>query len=198
MPENRFHTNDTQFLFQKLAHGDETAYTALFHLFTPRLIPYMVKITRDEQLAKELLQETFLKLWTNRLDLLQVREPTAWLFRIAANNCYMYLRTQANRLKILDQLPNIDTENHDVAQYAEGKELQNIIRKAIEKLPQRRRQIFQMKTEEGYSIQQISEALGISAQTVKNEIGIARKSVHIYLQKDLGIFAALLLLLSDC
>ena len=194
MPAQDSHIGE-RFLFEKLAQGDEDAYTRLFHLFTPRLIPYMRKITRDEQLAKELLQETFLKLWLHRSDLSRIDEPAAWLFRVAANTCFMYLRTQANHARIIHKLPVIENTGNNVIEYADKKELDSLLQNAVDNLPPRRQQIYRLRIEQGFSHQQIAEKMEISLQTVKNEMGIARKCIQNLLHKSfilLSLFVSIL------
>lgn len=189
------HIDEEKALFKRLAHGDEEAYTLIFHLFTPRLFPYILKITKDEQLAKELLQETFLKLWAHKDDLHQIDQPASWLFRIAATSCLMHLRTQANRERILRSMPAKEEGTNDVLEYTDTKDVSKMIENAVNALPPKRQQIYRLSREEGFSHQQIAEMLKISLQTVKNQMGIALKSIQDFMHKGLGGFFSILLLI---
>lgn len=194
MPADSRYSDDRN-LFQRLAGDDEQAYTEIFHLYTPRLFPFILRITRDGQLARELLQDTFLKLWEKRADLRQVEQPAAWLFRVAANICFMYLRTQANRHRLQQKAgASPDTEN-DVATRLDEKELNSILQKAINTLPAQRQKIYRLSREEGLTHQQIADQLGLSLQTVKNQIGIALKSIQEFLKAERGLLLVMPLLL---
>lgn len=137
-------THDINLLFKQAAHGDETAFTTVFHCFTPKLYPYILKITKDEYIAKELLQETFLRLWVKRTDLIDVQNPDSWLFKVAANICLMHLRKEAGRNKLQGKVyEKLKPAVCAVAEVVEEKELGGIIAKAVECLsPQKRKCIY--------------------------------------------------------
>lgn len=182
-------------LFQRLAQHDEQAYTEIFHLFTPRLFPYILKIARDEHLAKELLQETFLKLWEKRADLEQVEQPAAWLFRVAANLCLMHLRTQATRYRLLQKAGEVQESVNEVSERLDGKDLGRFVQQAVNALPPQRQKIYRLSREQGLSHQQIATLLDISVQTVKNQLGIALKFIQEFLQKELDLVLVIIALL---
>ena len=186
-------------LFGAIADGDEAAYTQIFHLYTPRLLPFLLKLTRDEHLAREMLQETFLRLWTKRDQLPQVERPASWLFRIAANICLTYLRTQATRhrlqYKVKEKSP---AQGYSSAvEVLESKEMALLIRQAVNALPARRQEIYRLSREQGLSHQQIAEQLQLSLSTVKNQLGYSVKFIQEYLQQatglSLGVIVALFL-----
>ncbi|MEI9806806.1 MAG: RNA polymerase sigma-70 factor [Bacteroidota bacterium] len=190
------HIDPERTLFKQLSTGNEEAYTKLFHLFTPRLFPYILKITKDQDLAKELLQEVFIKLWVHRADLADIEQPASWLFRVAANTCLAHLRTQASRYRILRSV--VDKEegiSNDTLEYAETKDMGRVIRNAVNALPPKRQQIYRLSREEGFSHQQIADKLKISLQTVKNQMGIALKSIQDFMHKGFGLFFTLLIIL---
>ncbi|MET0393737.1 MAG: RNA polymerase sigma-70 factor [Chitinophagaceae bacterium] len=186
---------DERVLFHRLAQDDEQAYTEIFHLFTPRLFPYLLKIARDEHLARELLQETFVKLWEKRASLEQVEQPVAWLFRVAANLCLMHLRTQANRYRLLQQKGSAPEAVNEITAQLEGREVARVIQQAVHALPPQRQKIYRLSREDGLAHQQIADQLQISVQTVKNQLGISLKFIQEFLQKelDLVLIAAVLL-----
>jgi RNA polymerase sigma-70 factor (family 1) len=175
-------------LFRLLAGGDEKAYTQIFHLFTPRLFPYILKITKNEHLARELLQETFVRLWVKRIDLHQVSYPASWLFRIAANICLSYLRTQATRNQLQDKvLKSMPPSSYPVNERVETKDFELLIAKAVESLPPKRKEIYLLSRENGLSHQQIADQVGLSINTVKNHISLALRSIQEHLNKETGL-----------
>lgn len=184
-------------LFRAIADGDEAAYTQIFHLYTPRLLPFILKITRDEHLAREMLQETFLRLWTKRDLLQQVERPAAWLFRIATNICLTYLRTQAtrNRLqgKVQEKQPGQGYSS--AVEVLETKEMVLLIRQAVDALPPKRQEIYRLSREQGLSHQQIAEQLQLSLSTVKNQLGFSVKFIQEYLHQATGLSLAVVAIL---
>lgn len=196
---NSVDVHDDRLLFSQIANGDETAYTSIFHQYTPKLYPYILKITKEEQLAKELLQETFLRLWINRDDLKKINNPSAWLFKIAANLCLQYLRTQAIRNQLKAKVfSKMKPGEYSAEAPSEKKELELLIHKAIASLPEKRKEIYLLSREQELSYQQIADKLGISVNTVKNQIGLSIKAIQTYLHQHTGLSMTVLLILLGC
>ena len=181
-------TYDNNLLFKQVADGDEKAYTKIFHYYTPRLYPYILKITKDEYIAKELLQETFLRLWAKRTELKKVQYPVPWLFKVAANICLMHLRTEANRNKLQGKLyEKMKPGEYAVAEVAEEKELENIIAKVVESLSPQKKVIYKLSRQEGLSHQEIADLLGLSINTVNNHLGLALRIIQEAIHKQAGL-----------
>lgn len=173
-------------LFLRIANGDEQAFTEIFHIYTPKLLPYIIKIARKEQLAEEMVQETFLRLWINRAKLAQVDQPSSWLFRVASNVTVTYLKTQLNRKRLLTKV-QVEEEEDTVSQKIHSKELVLLIQHAINLLPEKRQEIYRLSREAGLTHQQIADQLGISINTVKNQLGMALKFMQEHISKETGL-----------
>jgi RNA polymerase sigma-70 factor (family 1) len=187
---------DDKALFLKMAEGDEKAFTELFHTYTPKLLPFVFKLTRSEHLAQEMIQETFLRLWVNRTELVNVNEPASWIFRIAANVSITWLRKQSNRQRILEAVAVVEDSGANlIVETLETKELSLVISKAVEALPERRQEIYRLSREQGLNHQQIAEKLKLSTNTVANQIGISLKFIREFINKETGLSMVTLLIL---
>ena len=83
--------NEKELLLQ-VAEGDETAFNTLFQHYTAHLHPYIMSLVKSATIAEEMIQETFIRIWMNRDKLSKIEHPRAWIFRIAANECFNFLR----------------------------------------------------------------------------------------------------------
>lgn len=180
-------------LFLQVSAGDERAFEALFNIFLPKLYPFIIKITKSEQAAQEIIQETFIRVWLSRDKLSEIDNPGGWLFKVASNECYSYLRKSVLNNKFFNPLtiePDpVNTTHESVAL----KELNRLIGEAIDKLPAQRRKIYHMSRNEGKSIPEIAAILNISPNTVKNALVAALKFIREYLGKYGIIFFLFLL-----
>lgn len=193
---NSYSQYDNKALFLKIADGDEKAFTELFHIYTPKLLPFVIKLTRNEHLAQEMIQETFLRLWVNRSELVKVNEPASWIFRIAANVSITWLRKQSNRQRLLKEVELTEsTSPNSITDKLETKELNLIINTAVNALPERRQQIYRLSREQGLNHQQIAEQLNLSTITVANQIGISLKFIRQFINKETGLSMLTLLIL---
>lgn len=184
---------DDRHLFDQIAQGDETAFKTLFHRYLPKLYPFIVKFTRSEQATRELVQETFIRVWLNRDKLPGIENPGGWLFTVASNECYSYARKNALYTKFSQPLNTESGTAPATEDWLHGKELHRLIGQAVDLLPPQRKKIYQMSRNHGKSIREIAEELNISPNTVKNALVTALQFIRDYLAKS-GISLILFLL----
>jgi RNA polymerase sigma-70 factor (family 1) len=183
---------DTKQLFLQVAEGDEKAFETLFNAFLPKLYPFIIKFIKSEPAAQEIIQETFIRVWLSRDKLSEIDNPGGWLYKVASNECYTYLRKSILNNKFLNP---ITVEPDPVSSTHENlalKELNRIIGEAINKLPVQRKKIYRMSRDEGMSIPEIASILNLSPNTVKNALVTSLKFIREYLVKYGIIFFLLL------
>lgn len=141
-----------------------------------------MKLTRSAADTEEVIQETFIRLWMSRDKLGDVQTPHAWIYTVAANECYKFLKKKSSREHGLSDLIRADTGSvgdSSVLHALQLKEVNRLIKEAVNQLPHRRRRIYQMSRDEGMKIPEIAAALRISPHTVKNtlvsSLGFIRK-----------------------
>lgn len=184
---------DTKQLFLQVAEGNERAFETLFNTFLPKLYPFIIKFIKSEPAAQEIVQETFIRVWLSRDKLSEIDNPGGWLYKVASNECYSYLRKSILNNKFFNPLT---FEPEPVNSTHEGfalKELNRLIGEAVNKLPAQRKKIYRMSRDEGKSIPEIASILNISPNTVKNALVTSLKFIREYLVKYGIIFILLLL-----
>jgi RNA polymerase sigma-70 factor (family 1) len=175
--------NETALLHQ-IAQGDESAFATLFHAYLGNLQPFIMKLTRSLPDTEEILQETFIRLWLNRDKLEGIQNPHAWIYTIASNECYKYLRkkiTQRDGLSTMGHSGNIREEDQSTLHAIQLNEVNRMISEAVGQLPFQRRRIYRMSRDEGMKIPEIASTLRISPNTVKNALVSALGFIRKYL-----------------
>lgn len=171
-------------------NAQEVLFSDLFREHEPRLYTLAFRLTKSDQVAKDTIQEVFLKLWEQRDNLDSITNMQAWLYRLTENKVIDFLRKSAadDRLKrkIWDHLQQIINE---AELYVAAKEYNQIIQKAIEKLPPQRKLIYQLNKEDGMNYQQIADELQISKHTVKNQLSSAMQSVRRFIVRNTKLFS---------
>jgi len=174
--------HDEKVLLQQIAHGDEAAFSTLFYAYYGSLHPFIMKLTRSAEDTEEVIQETFLRLWLGRDRLLEVETPQAWIHTVAVNECYKYLKKRSSRKDGLAGLRAVPSDDGEETLHAvQLKEIKQLVAEAVNRLPQRRRRIFQMSRDEGMTIPEIAEVLRISPNTVKNTLVTSLRKIREYL-----------------
>ena len=194
------HTNpqNDRELFRRISEGDEDAFRDIFHAYKKILYPVILSLVKVEADAKEILQETFLKLWLKRATLTEIESPGGWLYSVASTEALMHLRKEARYAKRLQKvgaeaMAGQAANFNDIHKDFDTKEVRTLIAEAVEKLPLRRRQVFQMSRLEGYSRKEISETLGISENTVRNQLTDAVEFIRDYITKNKSLYLPALL-----
>jgi RNA polymerase sigma-70 factor (family 1) len=164
-------------------------FSELFRQHEHKLYTLALKLTKSDQLAKDIIQEVFLKLWDQRNQLTSILNIEAWLYRVTENKIIDFLRKVSadNRLKekIWNQLQQIVNESE---QYLAAKEYNQIIQKAIDQLPPQRKLIYQLNKEKGMNYLEIADELQLSKHTVKNQLSTAIKSVRNFLVRNIKLW----------
>lgn len=183
-------------LFERLGTGTEADFAVVFHHYNRKIFPFVCNITRSAIIAEEIVQEVFLRLWLNREEVSQMDNPMGWLYRVASNQSVSYLRELVKRQERMTHVEQVISDQYKTVDDALGaKELAELIELAIRKLPQRRQEIFRLSRQEELSHKEIAEKLGLSANTVKDQLVISLKFIKTEIYKQTGISLTLLALI---
>lgn len=174
--------SDERNLLQLVAEGDEKAFRSLFDKHHPKLGGYVFRLTNSYELTQEIVQDAFVKIWSNRHTLRDINNFDAYLFTIARNHTFNVLKQMAreeSRKKAWEQ-----TQENELTilgdELGAYKEMTAIVQKAVEQLPPRQKDVFTLSRENGLSHEQISERLGISLETVKKHMVLALRAIRNY------------------
>ena len=171
-------------ILHEVALGNEHAFRELFYAHKDNIYHTAWRLAKDDFIADEVLQETFVLVWTNREKLLEVTDFNAWLYRIAKNVFLARLRKNSLPTEALDLYL------HDInctipINTAEYKELESHFERAISKLPEKQRLTYQFIKNEGMSRKEVAHLLNVSPETVKSNYEDASNKVRAYLLKYL-------------
>ncbi|WP_423128336.1 RNA polymerase sigma factor [Gaoshiqia sp. Z1-71] len=178
-------------LTKRIRQGDIKAFDLLYAQFSERLFGFAFSMLKNHEDAKEVVQETFLKLWKKRDQLDSSQSVKALLFSVSYHIVIDLLRKRLKENQYLQELHARFAENEPGADHlADYNELNNELQKAISALPEQRKKIYQLSREEGLSHKEIAGILNISVKTVENQINLALKTIRR--QLDSGKFLNLL------
>ncbi len=168
-----------------LKNGDEKAFVAVYPTFHTAQYAYAMSFLKSKEMAEEIVQDVFLIIWLCREDIDLSKSFRSYLFTITRNRVFNALKKTASDQNLRQQLysvqrPYVSDTDRLLLEY----EMTIIHQKAMQKLPPKRRRIFIMSRMEGKSYHEISEELGISLQTVKNQMSHALKTITSYLKTD--------------
>ncbi len=175
--------NDGKYV-ELLKNGDYHAFDTLFKKYAEKLYAFAFSITKSAYIAEEITQTVFLKVWDKRELLDGHFSFKSYLFSIVYNETVSYLRKEkSEKAKIGHITSTFNQESNETELKIEFNNLKNIAKQEIDKLPEKRKEIFVLSREQGFSNKEIANKLNISVKTVENQITKALKVLREQLGK---------------
>ncbi len=176
-------SSDEKILFARIAEGEEMAFRKLFQDYLPVLFPMIVQVTKSGPVAEDIIQETFLRLWVHRDKLKEIRNPRAWILRIAYFQAFTFLRDQSIHHKAVAHIAADETAPAETEMLLAFKSTEALIKKAVDQLPRQQKKVYRLSRESGLKATEIAQEIGLSEQSVKNTLVRALKFIREYLEK---------------
>jgi len=189
--------HDERELLSLLKQGNEQAFEKIYKVYSSRLFGNVFKMVKSETTTQEILQDVFIKIWSNRASIDLDKSFRSYLFRIAENKVYDFFRKASRDKKIQAQLFATATEGYEhIEEMIYRKENALLLQKAIGSLSPQRQQIFRLIKLDNKSYDEVSRLLGISVSTISDHIVKANKAIRefIFTHNDMTIILFCLLL----
>lgn len=170
-------------LIRRLRDGDEGALEVLFREHYSTMVTVVRRIVFAPDVAEELVQDVFFKVWRKREALAEIDTLRTYLIRAARNTALNHLRRQ--RLEQAHEEREA-TKGEPMTQEATDDgaaagELGEAVNRAIDRLPPRCREVFLLSRDTGLTYGEIATELGISIKTVETQMGRALRTLRILL-----------------
>jgi RNA polymerase sigma-70 factor, ECF subfamily len=175
-------------LMLRVRHGDAESFEVLLTRHRTPLLNYIWRMVRDQTLAEDLAQEVFLRVYQARERSRPEARFTTWLYRIATNLALSSLRNRRSKqLAIEDadaeppqaRLPDLRPTAEQQLIYSEREEM---IRRAVEALPERQCAAVVLHKYQGMDYRQIALVLGVSESAVKSLLFRAYEALRARLE----------------
>jgi RNA polymerase sigma-70 factor (ECF subfamily) len=158
-------------LIASLIKGNRSAFKTIFELYEKRLYYFLYSITKSDYASEEILQEVFIKIWTKKETIDVSQSFDAFIFTIARNSAYNYLRSIACQESLKKEYyKNISSVNEETENSILLAEYEDLVNDILENIPTQKRSIFILSKQQGKSNEEIANLLGITQKTVKNHL----------------------------
>lgn len=162
------------------------AFARIVSMYGEKLYWQIRKMVLSHEDANDLLQNTFLKAWTNIHYFRGEAKLSTWLYKIAINECITFLNKQRSMNQIsMDDTDLFLLERLKGDDYFDGDEAQLKLQEAVLSLPEKQRLVFNMKYFDEMKYEEMSEILGTSVGALKASYHHAVKKVEEFLTKDI-------------
>jgi RNA polymerase sigma-70 factor (ECF subfamily) len=163
--------NDPE-LVRRLKDGDPSAFDLLFIRYSSKLFYFVNKYLNSREESEEIVQDVFLNLWRHKKEIRSEEAFKSYLYKIALNNIRNYFVKKQVREKHKQLIAHeyLTVSGDDEPDY---EAVMKQVDRLIERLPEKRREIFLLSRKEGLDPAEIAQYLGISESTVKNQLSSA-------------------------
>jgi len=173
---------------QRIARGDAIVFEQLFKLWSERMYFYATKITGNQELSKDIIQESFLAYWNKRDSFDTALVVKAFLYGSIKNQIFKHSRDNLTHKRILESLDEIAPPTTDDLIVAA--EISGQVQKAVGALPSQTKKVIELSMN-GLKVEEIAREMGISVNSVKT----LKKSGYKHLREKLHHLRAILFLL---
>lgn len=172
---------------------DTEAFRIIYDQYWPQLFHYVFNVLQNKAICEDIVQEVFVSLWQKR-ESQKIDNISAYLFQAVKFQIFKHLRNGKIAQRHLEQITFLQSHN-DTEEKLEAKELESEVNRLISHLPDRCRQIFLLSRFEHRTNQEIAQHLGLSVQTVKNQISKALRCLREEIPADATLSLVLFLFL---
>lgn len=184
--ENALHTDDFELVRQfKNERTRNYALHLIIKKYEQKVYWHIRKILIDHDDSDDALQTTFIKVWQNLANFREDSKLYTWIYRIATNEALALLKKKRTKffLPIVDVEAELSSKIDDSSHYT-GDDIERKLQKALLKLPEKQRLVFNMKYFDDMKYEDISEVLNTSVGALKASYHHAVKKIEKYLTTD--------------
>ena len=166
---------EEQKYLEELSSGSHDAFHYFFITYYPKVKVFINFFVRSEDVAEDLSQDIFEKIWLNREFASNLQSFNSYVYRLAKNAAINYMEHKTIEGEYISSASIIMETS--IEEEIDAKELKLLIQLTVEKMPEQRRKIYNMSRIEGMKNGEIAEQLNISKRTVEAHINQALKQI---------------------
>lgn len=175
-------------LLQLLKAGDADAYQQLYNKYHAALYAYILRFVKIPEIAEDVLQDVFIKIWEIRKNINPTLSFQAYLYRISRNSVFKMIKKIAADKELQIGLASYMKGGAKEADaQLQCQEYEQILQTAVNQLPPQRQNIFKLCRHEGKKYDEVAAELNISRNTVKEHMVLAVRFIKDYVYQHADI-----------
>lgn len=168
-------------VISSFANGDRDAFIVVYNHYQQIVFNNIARLIVQTDVVEDVLQEVFLKLWEHKHKFQDEHAVSSWLFSVSYNQSVSHIRKLIREKKYVEFTLSGESHEYIAETEVEIENIkENILVDAINQLPLRKKQAFELCKLQGKTYAETAEIMNISAETVKEHIAFALKSVRTY------------------
>lgn len=172
------------FLINECRQNNENAFRKLVETHQGMVFTFAFRMLCNEEEAKDVVQETFIRVWKNMEKFKPEMKFTTWLFAIASNLCCDKLRSgRKKQMQVNMEEVNFLISDENIERTVINSDLAKIIHALTDNLTPKQKLIFTLRDIEGFEPDEVEKITGMSAGKIKSNLYLARQYIKAQLEK---------------
>ncbi|PVD51638.1 hypothetical protein DC498_14555 [Terrimonas sp.] len=172
---------DDSLLIQRLRQNDAAAYIELYNRYHSKMYSWLIRFVKLPEMAEDIIQETFLKIWEIRHRLQPQQSFPAYLYRISRNKAFKLLKKISRDENLRGRvLVRSAIELNDPEKDFQWQQYQQLLDNAVSRLPVQRQRVYRLCRQNNKTYDEVANELGISRNTVKEHMMKAVQDLRQY------------------
>ena len=163
---------------EKMKAGDRESFNQLFRRFYTPLVRFCIRFVADSDVAAEIVQDLFVKLWSNREKLSFNTSFESYMLTSVRNSAITYINKERAHAEAHLRIYGDETDTTDPSETLQSNNLEESYRQILKNMPEKRREVFLASRFEGLKYAEIAEKMGLSQKTVEAHMSAAIKQLR--------------------
>jgi RNA polymerase sigma-70 factor (ECF subfamily) len=162
---------------EKMKAGDRESFNQVFRRYYSPMVRFCIRYVADSDLASEIVQDLFVKLWSNREKISFNTSFESYMLTSVRNSALTYINKKRSHAEANLRVFSEESDNTDPSETLQSNNLEESYRKILKDMPEKRREVFLASRYDGLKYSEIAEKLGISQKTVEAQMSAAIKQL---------------------
>ena len=170
--------NQINNLLGEIKNGNRESFDQIFRRYYSPLVHFGVRFVADADLSAEIVQDLFVRLWSNRENLSFSNSFESYLMRSVRNSAITYINKERSHAEANLKVFSGDSDVNDPSEMLQSSNLEETYRKILSDMPEKRREVFLASRFDGMKYAEIAEKMGVSQKTVEAHMSAAIKQLR--------------------
>ena len=170
--------NELRVLVEKMKEGDRGSFNQIFRRYYSPMTRFCVRFVGDNDQAAEIVQDLFVKLWTNREKLSVNTSFESYLLRAVRNSAITFINKERAHTDANERIYTDESDANDPSETLQSNNLEATYQKVLADMPEKRREVFLASRFDGLKYAEIATKLGLSQKTVEAHMSAAIKQLR--------------------
>lgn len=170
--------NQLNIHIEKMKAGDRESFNQIFRRYYTPLVRFCVRYVADSDNAAEIVQDLFVKLWSNREKLSFNSSFESYMLTSVRNSALTFINKERSHAEANLRIYSDDSDANDPSETLQSNNLEESYRRILKTMPEKRREVFLASRFDGLKYTEIAEKLGISQKTVEAQMSAAIKQLR--------------------